>query len=157
MSAAQLYFEDVKPGDSVRPLYQYVDQAMCVEWGYVSNNTDVGHWHIWGNRHKQSADSKAPVTRRDQDPTLHGQFKTALIEKLLMDWGGPKSWVTKLDIKYKVWDHPFELKTLTGKVVGKREEAGECLVDVEVFLANEEGNPTTTGTATVSLPVRARK
>lgn len=154
MSAAQLYFEDVGIGDAVRPLYQYVDQAQCVEWGYVSNNTDVGHWHIWSNRHKQGSDPREPVTRRGQDPTLHGQFKTALIEKMLMNWGGSKSWVTRMDVKYKAWDYPFELKTVTGKVIGKRQEAGENLVDVEVSLANEEGNATTTGTATVSLPAR---
>ena len=152
MSTAQIYFEDVKIGDTVRPMFQYVDQAMCIEWGYVSNNSDVGHWHIWSNRHKQGNNPKEPVVRRDQDPTLHGQFKTALIEKMLLEWAGPKTWVKKMDVKYKVWDHPFELKTLIGKVVGKREEEGEHLVDVDIQLVNEKGIPTTTGTASVSLP-----
>jgi hypothetical protein len=154
MSTANLYYEDVNVGDAVRPLLTYVDQVMCVEWGYVSNNTDVGHWHIWSNRHKQSGNPKEPVTRRGQDPTLHGQFKAALLEKMLLDWAGPKAWVQMLDVQYRAWDYPFELKTLTGKVAGKREEAGAHLVDVELQMANEEGQPTTRGTATVALPTR---
>lgn len=157
MSTANLYYEDVAVGDAVRPSFVYVDQAMCVEWGYVSNNTDVGHWHIWSNRHKQSANPKEPVARKGQDPTLHGQFKTALLEKMLLDWAGPKSWVPMLDVQYRAWDYPFELKTLTGKVTGKRVENGEHLVDVELQMANEEGQPTTKGTATVSLPARGNQ
>ena len=81
---------------------------MCIEWGHVSNNSDVGHWHIWSNRHAQGLDPKEPVQRRGHDPSLHGQFKTALMEKMLMDWGGPKTWVKKMEVKYRVWDHPFE-------------------------------------------------
>ncbi len=157
MATAQLYFEDVQAGDAVRPMFPYIDQAQLIEWGYVSNNTDVGHWHIWSNRHRQSPDPAAPVTPKGQDPTLHGQFKAALIEKMLMDWAGPKAWVVKLDVKYKVWDYFFELKTLTGNVTGKRRENGENLVDVEVQMANEEGTVTTPATATVALPARGDK
>jgi hypothetical protein len=154
MSSAQLYYEDVSEGDAIRPMYVYVDQAMCVEWGYVSNNTDVGHWHLWSNRHRQSSDPKEPVSPQGQDPTLHGQFKTALLEKMLMDWGGPKAWVQKMDVQYRVWDYFFELKTFTGKVLDKREENGECLVDLEIQMAREDGRVTSPGTATVALPSR---
>jgi hypothetical protein len=155
MSTAQLYFEDVKAGDEVRPMFKYVDQIMCVEWGHVSNNGDVGHWHIWSNRHKQTADPAAPVVRRGQDPTLHGQFKAALVEQMLLDWAGPGAWVKKMEVKYKVWDYPYELKSFSGKVVGRREEGGEGVVDVEVTMANEEGLVTTPATATVVLPKRS--
>lgn len=154
MSTSQLYYEDVTEGDVIRPSFIYVDQAMCVEWGYVSNNTDVGHWHIWCNRHHGSGDPREPVTRRGQDPTLHGQFKTAQVERVLLDWGGPKAWVKTMDVKYKKWDYPFELKSFTGKVTGKREEDGLALVDVEVDMTNEEGTVTTPATCTVALPKR---
>jgi hypothetical protein len=125
-----------------------------VEWGHVSGNSDVGHWHTWSNRHRQPADPTKSVTGGGQDASLHGQFKTALIEKMIMHWAGPKAWVTKMDIQYRVWDHFHELKTLRGRVVGKRQEDGENLVDLEVEMANEEGRVTTPGTATVALPSR---
>lgn len=157
MSTAQLFYDDVNIGDDIRPMYEYVDQMMCVEWGYASNNSNVGHWHIWSNRHGYPEDPKAPVTRSGNDPSLHGQFKTALMEKMLMEWGGPKAWVVKMNIQYRVWDHPFELKCLTGKVTAKSEENDEYLVDVDVQMAREDGRMTTKGTATVALPKEVKK
>jgi hypothetical protein len=41
-----------------------------------------------------------------------------------------------------------------GRVTAKREEAGECLVDLDVWLENEREGVTTPGTATVVLPKR---
>jgi hypothetical protein len=156
MPTAQLYFEDVSVGDAARPMYFYMDQMQLVEWGYVSGNSDAGHWYIWHNRHHQPEDPAEPVARRGQDPTVTGQFKTALVEKMLMDWAGPKAWVTRLDVQYRAWDYLFELKTFSGKVTATREEGELKLVDLDILMANEEGQVTTKGTATLALPSRAK-
>jgi hypothetical protein len=153
MASAQLYFEDVKVGEPVRPLMVWMDQLQLVEWGHVTGNNDAGHWHIFHNRWKDT-DDPTVSNRSHYDPSVTGQFKAALMEKMLMDWGGPKAWVRKMSVQYRVWDHFFELKTFTGKVVNKREEDGDCLVDLEIEMAREDGRMTTKGTATVSLPRR---
>ncbi len=155
MSSAQLYYEDVSVGDGVRPLYFYMEQMQFVRWGDVTGNRDAGHWHIWHNRHKEV--SPTETERSGHDPSVTGQFKMAQMERMLMDWGGPRTWVKKMSIQYRVWDHFFELKTLSGTVTGKHEEDGECLVDLAVEMAREDGRRTTKGTATIALPSASEK
>lgn len=158
MSNAQLYFEEVAIGDEVRPMFQYIDRDQCVEWGYVSNNSDVGHWHIWSNRHKgDPADPKAPVQFRGQPPTLHGQFKTALFEKFVLEWAGSGAWVKKLEVSYRIWDHPFEVKTFQGKVTAVAEVDGLPCVTVEAEMFNEAGQRTSPAIITVVLPKRNQR
>jgi hypothetical protein len=155
MSSAQLYYEDVSVGDSVRPLYFYMEQMQLVRWSDVTGNNDAGHWHIWHNRHKEA--SPTTTERSGYDPSVTGQFKTALMEKMLMDWAGPRAWVKKMSVQYRVWDHFFELKTFTGTVTDRREENGEYLVEMDVEMAREDGRRTTKGTATVALPSASKK
>jgi hypothetical protein len=85
---------------------------------------------------------------------MTGQLKTALIGRMLADWAGPKAWVTRLDVRYRAWDYFFEVKQFGGAVTAVRAEDGENLVDVDVFMANEAGEVTTRGTATLALPSR---
>mgnify|MGYP006294774679 CR=1 FL=1 len=153
MSIAQLYFEDVNPGDKVRPMYFYMDQMQLIEWGFVSGNTDGGHWHIWHNRFRATKDPKRSELK-GYDPSVTGQFKTVLMERMLMDWAGPKSWVKAMDVQYRVWDHFFELKTFSGTVTEKGEKDGMGLVEVALEMAREDGRTTTKGSATVVLPKR---
>lgn len=154
MATAQLFYEDVEVGSEVRPMHMWVDQMQLVNWGAVSGNRDAGHWDIWYNRHKETDDPTVSQLK-GQDPTVTGQFKMALMEKMLMDWGGAKAWVKKMDVKYRRWDYLFEMKTFAGTVVDKREQQGEFLIDLEIRMQNEEGQTTTMGTATVSLPNRS--
>lgn len=155
MKTAQLYYEDVEVGQAIRPMFHYVDQAQCIEWGHVSNNTDVGHWHIWSNRHRQDPDDPlASVSWRGQDPTLHGQFKAALFEKAVLEWAGPGAWVRGMEVTYRVWDHPFELKVIRGKVVSRQLIDGLPCVLVDAALYNEQGQLTTPARLTVVLPCR---
>ncbi len=153
MSIAQVYFEDVAVGDRVRPMYFYMDQMQLVEWGFVSGNTDGGHWHIWHNRFRPTGDPKRSE-RKGFDPSVTGQYKTVLMERMLMDWAGPKAWVKAMDVQYRVWDHFFELKTFSGTVTAKSEKDGQSLVEVALEMAREDGRTTTKGSATVVLPMR---
>lgn len=155
MATAQIYFEDVKVGEPIRPLITYIDQMQIIEWGDVTGNDDAGHWHIFHNRWKDT-DNPSVSALKGFDPSITGQFKTATMEKMIMDWAGPKAWVVKMNVQYRVWDHFFELKTFTGKVVGKRETGDDGEVDLEIEMAREDGRMTTKGTATVLLPCRSR-
>ena len=151
---AQVYFEDVEVGAAIRPMVMYMNQMQLIEWGDVTHNTDAGHWHIWHNRWKETDDPEVSALSGN-DPSVTGQFKVACMERMLIDWAGPQAWVKAMDVQYRVWDHFFEQKTFTGKVAGKREENGLCLVDLELEMAREDGRPTTKATATVALPARS--
>lgn len=153
MSVAQIYFEDVNVGDSVRPMYYCMDQMQLIEWGFVSGNDDGGHWHIWHNRFRPTDDPKH-CELSGHDPSVTGEYKAVLMERMLMDWAGPKAWVKALEAQYRVWDHFFEMKTFTGTVTGKSEDNGQASVEIALEMAREDGRTTTKGSAKVVLPKR---
>jgi hypothetical protein len=143
MTVAQLYYDDVQIGDAVRPMYQFLDQTQLVSWATASGNRGPGHYDIF---HTSS--------RSGNFPSVTGQLKTALLEKMVRDWAGPKAWVKEMSIQYRQWDRFFDLKSFGGEVTGKREENGKNLVELAVHMANSEGDRTTKGTITVALPKR---
>jgi hypothetical protein len=143
MPSAQLYYEDVQPGDLMRPMREYIDQTQLMRWSVVSGNPDVTHFSLLRTRLQNGG-----------DPSVTGQCLMALMDKALMDWAGPKAWVKKLSTQYRVWERFFDVKTFRGTVTGKREESGDHLVDLEVEVARGDGTVTVKGTATVSLPCR---
>lgn len=152
---AQVYFEDVTVGEPIRPMVMYMEQMQLINWGHVTRNDDAGHWHIFHNRWKNTDDPEVSELAGN-DPSVTGQFKTACLEQMIMDWAGPKAWVKKMDVQYRVWDHFYEQKTFTGIVLDKREEDGKGYVDLEIEMAREDGRMTTKGTATVVLPRKSR-
>lgn len=154
MPAAQIFHEDVSVGDTVRPMYFYMDQMQLIEWGFVSGNTDGGHWHIWHNRFRPTEDPRR-CELHGYDPSVTGQYKTAQMERMLMDWAGPAAWVRSMDVQFRVWDHFFEMKTFTGTVTGKTIQDGLGLVEIALAMAREDGRTTTKGTATMVLPTRS--
>ncbi len=151
MAIAQIYYEDIIEGEAIRPMITYMDQMQLILWGEVSGNSDAGHWHIFHNRWRETDDPEVSELSW-YDPSVTGQFKMAMMEKMLMDWAGPQTWVKAMDVQYRVWDHFFEQKRFTGTVVAKREENGLYLVDLALEMAREDGRMTTKGTATVALP-----
>lgn len=143
MTVGQLYFEDVNAGDSVRPMYQFLDQLQLVSWATASGNRGPGHYDIFHT-----------TSRSGNYPSVTGQLKTALLEKMVRDWAGPKAWIKEMSIQYRQWDRFFDLKSCTGEVAAKREENGRGLVELTVGMANSDGERTTKGTITVALPKR---
>jgi hypothetical protein len=129
-----------------------MDQMQLVEWGYVSGNDDAGHWHIFHNRFRQTDDPEV-AEPKGNDPSVTGQLKTALLERMILEWAGPKSWISGMDVQYRVWDHFFEVKSFAGSVRAKAEN-GENWVDLDIQMAREDGRVTTMGTARVELPKR---
>jgi hypothetical protein len=144
MAIAQLYYEEVSVGDSVKPMYQFIDQMQLIKWAVASGNRGPGHYDIF---HTTSGNGNYP--------SITGQLKTALLEKMIRDWAGPRAWIKKMSVQYRQWDRFFDLKSFAGEVTGKREEKGRNLVEVSVQMSNSDGDRTTKGTITVALPSRS--
>lgn len=88
---------------------------------------------------------------------VHGWLVTSFIGQMLTDWIGDKGKLKKLNIKYQGMLFPGHEVRCKGKVVRKYAEAGECLVDCDVWAENDQGERTTPGSATVLLPTNTRK
>ena len=80
----------------------------------------------------------------------HGMLSMGLAARVLKDWFGPVA-LRRLQVRFakQVW--PGDVLTCTAVVTGKREEAGEQLVDLEITVANQDGVTAITGAATAAV------
>lgn len=142
---AKLHFEDVKVGDMVPP---YTNVAGYMELNrFASANDEFVMIHMDPDYSKKTA--KLP------DVIVMGNLKLAYIGNALTAWIGDDGWVKRVQVDYRRMDPVNEKLTATGVVRAKRQEAGENLVDLDVWVENSKGEKTTPGQATVALPARA--
>lgn len=140
---AQIYFEDVKQGDSVTTLVQNCDSQRLVWWAAGSGDYYQIHYD------KDFAQGTGLA-----ECIVHGALKHALLGRLLHEWVGEKGRVQRVACQYRGMDMINKDVTCKGTVTGTRTENGKHLVDVEVWTEDPAGNKTTPGTATVELPSR---
>ena len=70
--------------------------------------------------------------------------------QLLTQWV-PQRQVRSLSARFVAMAFPGDVITCSGKVAGKREQAGEKLVDLEIAVQNQKGEKLQLGKATVAL------
>jgi acyl dehydratase len=63
----------------------------------------------------------------------------------------PQKQVRSLSARFVAIAFPGDVITCSGKIAGKREEAGEKLVDLEIAAQNQKGENLQLGKATVAL------
>ena len=85
---------------------------------------------------------------------LYFNLKLVYIVNALNAWMGDDGWIRKIGAEYRRQDLVNTTLTATGAVRAKRQEQGENLVDLDVWVENEQGEKTTPGHATVVLPGR---
>jgi acyl dehydratase len=83
----------------------------------------------------------------------HGMFSMGLLARCVTDWTGVGS-IRNLKVRFTKQTWPGEELVSKVTVVGRREEAGEHLVDLEIELANGEGQVKCAGEVIAALPSR---
>ena len=83
-----------------------------------------------------------------------GNLRFAYLHNMLRDWAGDEAQVKKLGCQYRAINQNDDVLTCVGKVIGKRTENGDHLIDLEVDVLNQDGLSTAPGEATVALPRR---
>jgi acyl dehydratase len=80
----------------------------------------------------------------------HGMLTAGLMARVVKDWLGPET-LRKFSVRFakQVW--PGETLTFTAVVTGKRADAGDDVVDLELRAANAEGEEKLTGSATARV------
>ena len=85
---------------------------------------------------------------------IHGALKNAFLGQLMTHWMGPLGVLKKLSCQYRGMDVPGRPITGKGTVTRTYQVESQYLVDCDIWLEDAEGQKTTPGTATVSLPSR---
>lgn len=143
--AQQLYWEDVQEGQEVPPFSQKV--------GYMELNRFAGANDELVPIH-MDADYAKNVAKLP-DVIVMGNLKLAYIANAITDWAGDEGWIEKVFIEYRKMDLVNHTLTAKAKVTKKYEQDGRRLVDLDVWVENDEGETTTPGRATLRLPSRA--
>lgn len=88
------------------------------------------------------------------DVIVQGSLKHAFLAQLVTMWMGEYGTLKKLDVQYRGMDVPGRPVYCKGVVTGKHVFDGEHTVQCDLWLENDHGEKTTTGSATVVLPSR---
>jgi acyl dehydratase len=86
-----------------------------------------------------------------------GAQRTAWFATVLTNWMGDAGRLVTLSIEYRRFNLFGDLQCGGGRVLSKRVEGRRHLVDLEVWLKNQDGQVTTPGQATIELPSSAER
>jgi len=140
----QIYFEDVEVGMEIPPLIKHPTSVQLVKFAGASEDFNPIHF----DKDKALADG-LPGT------IVHGRLKNAFLIQLMTDWIGDEGMLRKIAIQHRGMDLPGHPIVCKGKATRKYIEAGQHLIECEVWTENEKGEKTAPGTAIVSLPSRS--
>jgi len=134
-------FADVKEGMEIPVLKKNCSTQQLVQWAAGSGDFYQIHY-----------DQDFAKGTGLKGIIVHGALKHAFLGQLVHEWVGNTGRIKKFGCSYRGMDYPNEDITCKGVVTRKYEENGEKLVDLEIWTENPQGQKTTPGTATVSLP-----
>jgi acyl dehydratase len=134
-------FSDIKVGDAIpaltKPAISHLQLAL-----YAGAGADHNPIHV---------DQEAAKAGGLPGIIAHGMLPLGFLGQLLTQWV-PQKQVRSLSARFVLMAFPGDVITCSGKVAGKREEAGEQLVDLEIAAQNQNGENIQVGKATVALP-----
>lgn len=145
MADKQLYWEDVQEGQEFPP---YSHKVGYMELNrFAGANDELVPIHMDPDYAKDVA--KLP------DVIIMGNLKLAYIANAITDWAGDEGWITKISVEYRKMDTVNSTITAKGKVTKKFQQDGKNLVELEIWVENEQGEVTTPASAVLALPSRA--
>jgi acyl dehydratase len=116
---------------------------------YVKN--EYGVPDVAQRLHWDSEWAKAIGNPRAYD---YGVMREHYLYHYLAEWAGDDGWVVRMYDEIRKFNYMGDTQFISGEVVGKREEDGQCLVDLKVRMTNQRGEETVVCEATISLPKR---
>ena len=135
-----VHFEDIKVGDAIpaltKPAISHLQLAL-----YAGAGADHNPIHV---------DEAAAKAGGLPGIIAHGMLPLGFLGQLLTQWV-PQKQVRSLSARFVAMAFPGDVITCSGKVAGKREDAGEKLVDVDIAAQNQKGETIQSGKATVVL------
>jgi acyl dehydratase len=139
----QVYWEDVAEGTELPPLVKHPTTRQLVQYAGASRDFYEIHYDLEFARGNGL-----------EGVILHGALKNAFLGQLVTSWMGPQGVLKRLSCQYRGMDRPGNAITAKGSITRKYRQGGQFLVDCDIWLENAQGEKTTPGAATVSLPSR---
>jgi acyl dehydratase len=139
---ADLYFEDVNEGDEGPSLSHELTRTDLVM--YAGASGDFNPMHTDEVKAKEAG-----------LPSVfgHGMFSAGLLATAITNYVGIGT-LKRYKVRFAKQTWPGETFITSVKVIGKRKEDGENLVDLECTLSNQDGEVKVAGEATAALPSR---
>ena len=135
-----VHFDDIKVGDAIpaltKPAISHLQLAL-----YAGAGADHNPIHV---------DEAAAKAGGLPGIIAHGMLPLGFLGELLTQWV-PQKQVRSLSARFVAMAFPGDVVTCSGRIAGKREEAGEKLVEVEIVAQNQKGETIQSGKATVAL------
>ncbi len=141
---SDLHWEDVEEGQELPGLTMPITFARCV---YLASAT-----RDFSPQHSNSEYARA--RSKTKDVFVNTPFNMGIVSRFVTDWAGPASTVRKIKVSMRGNVCAGDDMIVSGKVVRKYREDGECMADIDIMIATDEG-PVTPCSATVVLPSRA--
>jgi acyl dehydratase len=138
---AERYWEDVTVGDELPGFSVELDATQMVL--QVSGSQD---WNIVHHDTEFAKDSGM------QGIFYNTGWTTGMLGRLLTDWAGRSGWVEKLSFQMRGMNGTGAVVRAHARVTGKRMEESRALIDLDIYLENDQVGITTPGKATVRLP-----
>jgi acyl dehydratase len=140
---SQLYFEDVKVDDEMEPLERTPTTDMAIDFFGRDNPTNPAFSDIEAGKRLGVGGALVP-----------GLLKLSWITQYVSNWAGEQGHVRNLRAAYRRPDVADRPLVLAGRVVDKRVEDGQNIVELEVVTL-AEGQPSTRTNVQVELPGKA--
>jgi len=86
----------------------------------------------------------------------YGVMRQCWLYHFVSDWAGDDAVIERLEDSIRKFNYIGDTQFLNGSVVGKREEDGRLLVDLDLHMVNQRDTETAYGSAVVALPSRER-
>jgi hypothetical protein len=83
-----------------------------------------------------------------------GNLRLAYLHNMLRHWVGEAGDITRVGCQYRALNLRHDVLTARGLITRKYVDQGDHLIDLDIWVENQQGENTCPGTATVRLPVR---
>lgn len=139
----QLCFEDVSEGDSAPEVRHPLTRTDLVRYAGASGDLNPMHHD----------DEQARAVGL---PSVfgHGMLSMGLLGRAITDWVGVGA-LRRFKVRFTKQTWPGEVLVSSVSVLAKRIDGDEHLVDLQVSLANADGEVKVAGEATAALPARS--
>jgi len=142
MAEEKLFFDDVNEGDEAPVVSHELTRTDLVMYAGASGDFNPMH-------HDEVKAKEAGL------PSVfgHGMFSMGLLGRAVTDWVGIGN-LRNFKVRFTKQTWPGETLTSKVTVAGKRTDGDDNLVDLEVELANQDGQTKVAGSAVAALPSR---
>jgi acyl dehydratase len=135
-----LKFEKITIGDALPP----------VEIGPVNRETIAAFAKASGDPSPIHLDDEIARANGLPGIIIHGMFNMAVLGRLITGWAGPGR-IRSFSNRFAAMAFPGDTVTCRGRVAGKREDAGEHLIDLDLEAVNQNGDILLAGKAVVAV------